>query len=139
MFYKDLDSNTTKELLVLTFLKYSGKIVGRKRFQKLIFLAKHTGKIKVPFIFTKHLYGPYSKELQNFLGSLVLTDFVQEEKVNFSGFVEYSYSLTDKGHMILNLLLLTKEDDCMIKEFIDKYKNQPTSRIVSEAYEIAGC
>lgn len=138
MIPKDIELNRTKELLVLTFLKYSGKIVGRKRFQKLLFLAKRTGRIKVPFIFTKYLYGPYSRELQNFLGGLVLTDFIREQKVDSGGFIEYSYSLTEKGRMALDLLSLPEKDDRLIKEFAEEQRSRPTFEIVGEAYEIAG-
>jgi len=127
-----------KTLLLLTFLKY-GDIVGRKRFQKLMYLAKHKYNIEVPFIFVKHLYGPYSREMQTVLDNLVTHGLVRETKIiGNEGIVEYKYSLTDRGKFALSIIPFNVNEERKIKKLIEKYKYKSTKDIVKEVYEHAG-
>jgi len=125
-----------KDLIVLAFLKY-GKIVGRKRFQKLIFLAKYKNGLEIPFNFIMYHYGPYSRDLQNTIDKLVLNGYIKEKiTLDENGFKVYSYEITPTGIILVNLLL-PKEFDNKIKDFLTCYKNKSTNEIVKESYEYA--
>ena len=133
-----MEISRKKELLLLTFLKYSN-IDGRKRFQKLMYLAKFKFNIEVPFIFIKYFYGPFSKEMQEVLDKLVSVGLIKETKIiNEFGIVEYRYSLTDRGKAVLQIISLDSEEENKIKQLIEKYKHKSTPEIVEEVYEHAG-
>ncbi|AQT44830.1 hypothetical protein BBC0244_011230 [Bartonella apihabitans] len=56
-----------------------GEIVGRTRFQKIVYLLTATGlENKFPFAY-KH-YGPYSEELALAAREAALLDFIDEEE-----------------------------------------------------------
>ena len=126
-----------KEIVLLTFLKY-GNILGRKRFQKLVFLAKYKYGAGIPFIFVNYKYGPYSRELQDVLDGLVMAGFVEEVKRISDGFVEYEYRLTGKGRFLVGLFPLSRSDEEAIRQVMDEYGNKPTREVVEEAYKVAG-
>ena len=127
-----------KALLLLTFLKY-GDIIGRKRFQKLMYLAKHKYDIEVPFVFVRYLYGPYSREMQRVLDNLVTNGLIKEDKIiGNEGIVEYKYSLTNRGKFAISIISFNVKEEEKIKKFIEKYKYKSTKDIVKEVYEHAG-
>lgn len=80
----------------------SGEIVGRKKLQKMIYIAK---KIEFPFHdkFQFHFYGPYSEELTTRVEELCNMGFVTEVKEKKGGFFQYRYTLTDSGKEFLSL------------------------------------
>jgi uncharacterized protein YwgA len=80
----------------------SGEIVGRKRLQKMIYIAK---KISFPFQerFQFHFYGPYSEELTLRVEELCNMGFLDEVKEKKGGYFQYRYSLTDSGKEFLSL------------------------------------
>ena len=80
----------------------SGEIVGRKKLQKMIYIAK---KIDFPFQerFQFHFYGPYSEELTLRVEELCNMGFLNEVKEKKGGYYQYRYTLTDNGKEFLNL------------------------------------
>jgi uncharacterized protein YwgA len=80
----------------------SGEIVGRKKLQKMIYIAK---KISFPFQerFHFHFYGPYSEELTLRIEELCNMGFVSEVKEKKGGYYQYRYRLTDAGKEFLSL------------------------------------
>jgi uncharacterized protein len=80
----------------------SGEIVGRKRLQKMIYIAK---KISFPFQerFQFHFYGPYSEELTLRVEELCNMGFLDEVKEKKGGYFQYRYTLTDSGKEFLSL------------------------------------
>lgn len=80
----------------------SGEIVGRKKLQKMIYIAK---KIAFPFQerFQFHFYGPYSEELTLRVEELYNMGFLNEIKEKKGGYFQYRYSLTDTGKEFLSL------------------------------------
>lgn len=80
----------------------AGEIVGRKKLQKMIYIAK---KIAFPFQekFNFHFYGPYSEELTLRVEELVNMGFINEIKETKSGYVQYRYSLTESGEEFLQM------------------------------------
>jgi uncharacterized protein len=80
----------------------SGEIIGRKRLQKMIYIAK---KISFPFQerFQFHFYGPYSEELTLRVEELCNMNFLNEVKEKKGGYFQYRYTLTDSGREFLSL------------------------------------
>lgn len=80
----------------------SGEIVGRKKLQKMIYIAK---KVAFPFNekFQFHFYGPYSEELTTRVEELCNMGFLNEVKEKKGGYFQYRYTLTDSGKEFLSL------------------------------------
>ena len=80
----------------------SGEIIGRKKLQKMIYIAK---KVEFPFHerFQFHFYGPYSEELTLRVEELCNMGFLNEIKEKKGGYFQYRYTLTDTGKEFLSL------------------------------------
>ncbi|SDZ44441.1 hypothetical protein SAMN05421736_1132 [Evansella caseinilytica] len=87
---------------LLAVLKQTGEIVGRKKLQKLIYIAK---KLDFPFFerYQFHFYGPYSEELNLRVEEMSHLDFITEIKEKKGGYQQYRYALSDKGADFLAL------------------------------------
>jgi uncharacterized protein YwgA len=74
----------------------SGEVIGRKKLQKMIFIAK---KLSFPFCekFQFHFYGPYSEELTVRVEELCNMGFLEEVKEKKGGYFQYRYTLTEGG------------------------------------------
>ncbi|AGK56085.1 YwgA family protein [Bacillus sp. 1NLA3E] len=83
-------------------ISVSGEITGRKKLQKMIYIAK---KISFPFQerFQFHFYGPYSEELTLRVEELCNIGFLNEIKENKGGYHQYRYALTESGKEFLSL------------------------------------
>lgn len=94
----------------------AGEIVGRKKLQKIIYIAK---KINYPFYekYNFHFYGPYSEELTLRVEELCNLGFVDEIKEKKGGYFQYRYALTETGEQFLNGYQLEVDmpplQDCM--------------------------
>jgi len=78
--------------LLLVILRDHGKIAGRKRFQKIVFLLQRKYNVNIKYKFIPYLFGPYSKALQtdiNLLSFLGLTSVRPT--------MPYLHTLTPKG------------------------------------------
>ncbi|MDR6120939.1 uncharacterized protein YwgA [Bacillus sp. SLBN-46] len=80
----------------------SGEITGRKKLQKMIYIAK---KVDFPFQerFQFHFYGPYSEELTTRVEELCNMGFLNEVKEKKGGYFQYRYTLTDAGKEFLSM------------------------------------
>lgn len=80
----------------------SGEIIGRKKLQKMIYIAK---KVTFPFQerFQFHFYGPYSEELTLRVEELCNMGFLDEVKEKKGGYFQYRYTLTESGKEFLSL------------------------------------
>jgi hypothetical protein len=78
----------------------AGEIVGRKKLQKMIFIAK---KMNFPFEekFEFHFYGPYSEELTLRIEELCNVGFIEEVKEDKGGYSQYRYRITPSGREFL--------------------------------------
>ncbi|MDG5787377.1 YwgA family protein [Evansella sp. AB-P1] len=87
---------------LLAVLKQTGEVVGRKKLQKLIYIAK---KLEFPFFekYQFHIYGPYSEELNLRMEEMCHLTFVEEVKEKKAGYYQYRYTLSQKGSEFLNL------------------------------------
>ncbi|KSU60547.1 hypothetical protein AS034_17085 [[Bacillus] enclensis] len=80
----------------------SGEVVGRKKLQKMIFIAK---KLAFPFQekFQFHFYGPYSEELTLRVEELCNMGFISEVREKKGGYYQYRYTVTKEGEEFLSL------------------------------------
>ena len=86
---------------LMKVLADAGEIVGRKKLQKMIYIAK---KLNFPFYekYNYHFYGPYSEELTLRIEELGNLGFIEEVKEKKGGYYQYRYSLTDQGKEFLS-------------------------------------
>jgi uncharacterized protein YwgA len=91
----------TEHAKVMKALAAAGEIVGRKKLQKMIYIAK---KLQFPFYekFDFHFYGPYSEELTCRIEELCDLGFLHEVKEKKGGYFQYRYTLTEAGEQFLN-------------------------------------
>ncbi|MEG9296147.1 YwgA family protein [Mangrovibacillus sp. Mu-81] len=80
----------------------SGEVVGRKKLQKMIFIAK---KLAFPFQekFQFHFYGPYSEELTLRVEELCNMGFISEVREKKGGYYQYRYTVTKEGEEFLSI------------------------------------
>ncbi|ASB67556.1 MULTISPECIES: YwgA family protein [Bacillus amyloliquefaciens group] len=103
----------------------SGEIIGRKKLQKIIYIAK---KMQYPFYekYDFHFYGPYSEELTLRIEELCNLGFLDEVKEKKGGYFQYRYSLTETGAEFLHHAELMMPD---MKKYIDSV-NSRSSRFL---------
>ncbi|MGI0093497.1 MAG: hypothetical protein ACREA8_05290 [Nitrosotalea sp.] len=84
---------------------------GRTRFQKMIFLLRERANFfKHNYDFVPHNYGPYSRELQNDIDSLIHDGYIiMNLKTVEDGKIKYEYAITGDGSLILQKILSDKE------------------------------
>jgi uncharacterized protein YwgA len=82
---------------LISVFKYAGEIVGRKKLQKMVYIAK---KLNFPFPekYEFHFYGPYSEELTLRTEELYNFGFIHEVREKKGGYYQYRYSVTDEGN-----------------------------------------
>ncbi|MFT8321731.1 MAG: YwgA family protein [Bacillus sp. (in: firmicutes)] len=87
---------------IIKAIATSGEIIGRKKLQKMIYIAK---KLDFPFQekYQFHFFGPYSEELTLRVEELCNMGFLNEVKEKKGGYFQYRYTLTDDGKEFLEL------------------------------------
>lgn len=87
---------------VMALFLQAGEVVGRKKLQKMIYIAK---KLDVPFSerYKFHMFGPYSEELSLRMEELCNLGFVAETKEDKGNYVQYRYGLSEVGQKFLDL------------------------------------
>lgn len=101
---------------IMQFISVAGEVTGRKKLQKMIFIAK---KMKFPFAekFELHMYGPYSEELTLRVEELCEMGFLEERCVDKSSYVQYTYFVSDEGEGFLETV---SPADQQLQSFIKK-------------------
>ena len=74
--------------LLILAANYLGRVEGRKRFQKIIFLLQEQFGVDFGYRFTAYLYGPYSAQLQNDIDILAQTGYLKASKMGELFFYE---------------------------------------------------
>ncbi len=87
---------------VMEFFSQAGEIIGRKKLQKMIYIAK---KMEYPFSerYKFHVFGPYSEELSLRMEELCNLGFVTETMEDKGNYFQYRYSLSTEGKKFLSL------------------------------------
>ncbi|WP_019414481.1 YwgA family protein [Paenisporosarcina sp. TG20] len=88
---------------IVQFISLAGEIVGRKKLQKMVYIAK---KMNFPFQekYKLHMYGPYSEELTLRVEELCNMDFLSEKKEDKGSYVQYTYACTKEGRQFLSTM-----------------------------------
>ena len=85
---------------VLRLIDFAGgSVVGRKKLQKLVYLAQQRGW-PFPEVFRYHLYGPFSEQLANEIEEMKSYGFVDEQKQSGHGSA-FCCSLTEQGRELI--------------------------------------
>lgn len=111
-----------------------GAIEGNTKLQKLVFLTEHsmlTKRVKgFNYRFFKYLLGPFSKELAENIGYLIINNIVSHS---------LGIKLEDRGKEVLNICKDLFSKNRVVKQHIDKIVDDLASehlqKIVSIAYE----
>ncbi|MEM4234977.1 MAG: hypothetical protein QXU75_07495 [Candidatus Methanomethylicaceae archaeon] len=123
-------------LLPMLIIAKEGKIIGKVRIQKLVYLIQMKAKINL-YNFKKHYYGPYSEELDHDLTSNPEIIAV-ESRVSIlnPGQHYYEFRLTPEGERRLQDYLKLLKDDFSseLLPLVDRYCSLPTDRLIEEAY-----
>jgi uncharacterized protein YwgA len=85
---------------LLELIDRLGGVQGRKRLQKLAYVAKVVG-LPLEDEFCFHYYGTYSSGLAARVDQLVEAGLLRESERSFANGVEYGYDLTDKARAFL--------------------------------------
>lgn len=94
---------------VVQFVALAGEVVGRKKLQKMVYIAK---KLDYPFNekYHFHMYGPYSEELTLRVEELCTMGFLTERKEDKGAYQQYRYAVTTEGASFTNSFARTKMD-----------------------------
>ena len=85
-------------LLLLLARSPEGKIEGRTRLEKVVYLLKQLGRVNFTYEFVPYHYGPYSRELVEDLDQLKEIGLVDEGmNTDDYGVLRYDYKLTSEG------------------------------------------
>ncbi|WP_147802694.1 YwgA family protein [Alkalicoccus halolimnae] len=95
---------------LLSLLKGTGEVVGRKKLQKMVYIAK---RLNQPFHekYQFHMYGPYSEELTLKIEEMCQAEFVSELREKKAGYYQYRYELSEKGEQFLEAVQPGEEID----------------------------
>ena len=99
---KEEDDVLNDHLNVMALFSMSGEVVGRKKLQKMVYIAKHLG---FPFNerYHFHRYGPYSDELTVRLEELCNLGFLEEYEEDKGHYAQYRYILSSRGEDFLKM------------------------------------
>ncbi|OYT40988.1 MAG: hypothetical protein B6U86_03275 [Candidatus Altiarchaeales archaeon ex4484_43] len=86
-----------KKYVVLKLVSELGRIDGRTKFQKLVFIGQKEFGLPEAFKFSGYYYGPYSKDLTETIEALIRIGFLHEEVKVKDEYIEYIYTITEEG------------------------------------------
>lgn len=89
------DQSSSRKIFILELLSKLGKIEGRTKLQKIVFLGQMELGLPEIFKFDKYHYGPYSWDLTETIEDLITTGYIKEEKEQRGDFITYVYRLSD--------------------------------------------
>lgn len=127
--------------LVTRLVQEMGKIEGRTRFQKLIFIIQNDFNVPPLFDFRKYHYGPYADEFADFLYELVALGVIKESKEEIDDEVkQYVYELSETFRFYDQHFKLPDafkdQVDLAIKKLKGKYQAVSLAGLKSHAYDI---
>lgn len=133
-----------EELLIPLLLSEAlGRINGKTRFQKLVFLvqkdASNSNVEASTFSYELYHYGPFSLEFSATLENLKETGLIDEAtEMTPSGYTRYLYSITEKGRKLLedakDKKLLSKKLERIVRKVASEFGDLELAELVKEAY-----
>lgn len=115
-----MDVLLSEHAKVIQFISLAGEVIGRKKLQKMIYIAK---KMNFPFSekYELHMYGPYSEELTLRIEELCEMKFLQEHIVDKGSYVQYVYNVSEDGMRFLQTSNITTTN---LSALIDKMQHK---------------
>ena len=134
-----------KSDLLLLLLYLSGKVRGKTRLFKMVYIAQEELKRTVArartttvpldyYVFYAHHYGAYSKEMESDLHELENQGFAERELSTSSSFEVNTYSLTPRGIRKVRDSRLPKEAIAAVGYVVGKYRDIPLTWLLREVY-----
>jgi len=131
--------------LALLYATKEGRIDGRTRFQKLIFLMQKEGALDElsptdTYRFKPYDYGPFSSTLYDDLDEHIERELIDDaiEKLNEEDdIVKYEYQLKDEGWNFIEERLSTTEIKQIVEEaerIMGKYGDLPLPELIDLVY-----
>ena len=136
--------------LLVLYLTRDRKIVGRTRFQKLLFLIEHEvpevkNYFEESYEWEPYHYGPFSNKLFDDLAFLSYWDFIEvvnedeyEDEELSEETIPVIYNLTEKGAKIVEkkiLPALPKDLVDKLRKIVNKYNDMPLEDLIRYVYE----
>ncbi|WP_059104182.1 YwgA family protein [Shouchella shacheensis] len=92
----------TEHMKLMALFSMTGEVVGRKKLQKMVYIAKKAG---IPFSerYHFHRFGPYSDELTVRMEELCNLGFVEEMTEDKGHYSQYRYQLSEEGRTFLEM------------------------------------
>lgn len=124
-----------------------GRVYGKTRFQKLVFLmqklAEEQGLKGLDLKYTIYLHGPFSFELNNIIETLTQNDFLEEDvEVTRDGYEVHIYNLTKKGESMVQEAqekkLIDNSQLSVIESVANQFGNMKLDDLIAEAYRQFG-
>ena len=132
-----LSKLSNSELLVLLLAQSpEGKIEGRTRLEKVVYLLKQLGRVNFTYEFVPYHYGPYSRELVEDLDQLEEFGLVDEVmNTDEYGVIRYDYLLTNEGAQLVEeiQLKLGKDELRNLMKAYDEWKDRRTYELIALA------
>jgi uncharacterized protein YwgA len=122
-----------KRDVVLFVLQQVGKIEGRTRFQKMIFLGQEELGLPKLFDFRRHYYGPYSSDFSDTIEKLISRGDLLEDVDDSQGYyIKYWYALSEqaKTETLGQYEIGTKQ-----KQMLKELARIPLSSILAYVYQ----
>ncbi|RLF01799.1 MAG: hypothetical protein DRK00_10865 [Thermoprotei archaeon] len=127
---------SSNEKLILLLLKYAGgRIEGRVRLMKLVFLTlkecpEAARRFGVSFNFRPYLHGPFSMEVLKALDSLQAKGLIRVDTRVFDEiWFRYEYELTGRGFKAVE----DWDDEC-IKSLVERYGKKELRELLRYVY-----
>jgi len=123
---------------ILLALHYAGEIALHIKLQKILFLVLSEGKVKIPYNFTKHEYGPYDQEIEIDFLNLENQGYINVMRVSKPEKTYKIFSITQKGRDYANTIVVksvSENDRKIIEKVVMKYSKTDWKKLVSMVYE----
>lgn len=140
---KLFDIDLRELFLILLFRmdkRKAGRIQGRTKIQKIMFLLKHEFGLPQDFNYFLYTHGPYSAVLQDEIDTLATFSLIEEKTTYLFDYLRYEYFLTRRGKKVAESIAETldpstvKTVDRMAKRARD-LNRKDLERVIEEAYE----
>lgn len=132
---------TDRMKVPLLTLYFAGKISGRVRFQKLVFLCMKEAGVPMQYDFKLHKFGPFANELSRDLQDLTHSGMISAEEITWMSSEGPSfitvYSLTKNGKTLTErkvLPTINEETRNKVQEAVQRYNSMPLNTLLSYVY-----
>jgi|GEM_PF-6084788 uncharacterized protein YwgA len=126
---------------ILLTLYYAKKVPLHIKLQKMLFLVLSEAKLKIPYNFTKHEYGPYDPEIKIDFINLSNGGYMNvscRSKPENSNWTYWTFSITKKGEEYVEKILFksfSPKEMKKVESLVLKYNKMEWKELVSMVYK----